>query len=454
MNDIAAAHHDLLLLMAALAAITSILLLIVFARWHAALSLLAASALLGALTSMHPAAIAAAMSAGAWGILLRVAVLVAVGSMIGSLMAESGAALSICELMLRIFGRRNIVWAMMLFGLFVGLSVFFEVGFVLLVPVAIVLAERTKLRPIYVGLPLLAGLSIAHALVPPHPAVLLAVVEYHAEIGRTMVWGLLLGLPAAALAGPLYSEFLYRGRREATEHVTMPGLNGAGAEAQPAVLPPVALAFTLLLLPVALIAASTFGSRLMADGAAKHVLMFTGNANIALLLTLTLSLLTLAKSSAAKWKEYGRVMRAALRPAAMIVLLLSAAGAFGRVLQASGAAAATVRVALHAHIPLLVLAWLIAVSVRMATGSATVAMASTAGILAPSAAAFAHPELLALATGAGSIFFSYVNDPGFWLVKEYFYLDVKETILSWSLCEVILSVSALSFVLVAAAWLR
>jgi GntP family gluconate:H+ symporter len=445
---VTAAHHDLFLLLAAFAAIFSILLLIIFAKWHAALSLLAASALLGLLTRMPPEAIGAAMGAGAWGIMLRVALLVVVGSMIGSLMAESGAALSICDLMLRIFGRRYIVWAMMLFGLLVGLSVFFEVGFVLLVPIAIVLAERTRLRPIYVGLPLLAGLSIAHALVPPHPAVLLAVVEYHAEIGRTMLWGLLLGLPAAALAGPLYAEFLYRGKRDATAHVEMPG-----AEAHPVVLPPVALAFTLLLLPVVLIAASTFGSKLLADGIAKSVLLFIGNANIALLLTLTLSLLTFAGSSAAKWAEYGGVMRAALRPAVMILLLLAAAGAFGRVLQASGASAATVRIALHAHIPLLVLAWLIAMMVRMATGSATVAMASTAGILAPSAIAYPHPELLALATGAGSIFFSYVNDPGFWLVKEYFYLDVKETILSWSLCEVILSVSALGLVLAAAAWL-
>jgi len=435
--------------MAALAAITSILLLILFARWHAALCLLAASALLGALTRMQPAAIAAAMGTGAWGILTRVALLVFIGSMIGSLMAESGAAISICEWMLRIFGRRHIVWAMMLFGLIVGLSVFFEVGFVLLVPVAIVLAERTHLRPIYVGLPLLAGLSIAHALVPPHPAVLLAVVEYHAEIGRTMLFGLLIGLPAAALAGPLWAEFLYRKRRDATEHVHM-----VGAEAHPALLPPVALSFSLLLLPVALIAAATFGGKLLAAGAAKSVLMFVGNANIALLLTLTLSLLTLAGSSAAKWTEFGGVMRAALRPAATIVLLLSAAGAFGGVLRASGASAATVRIALHAHIPLLVLAWLIAMMVRTATGSATVAMASTAGILAPSAMSFPHPELLALATGAGSIFFSYVNDPGFWLVKEYFYLDMKETIVSWSLCEAILSVSALGLVLVAAGCLR
>jgi len=342
---------------------------------------------------------------------------------------------------------------MMLFGLIVGLSVFFEVGFVLLVPVAIVLAERTRLRPIYVGLPLLAGLSIAHALVPPHPAVLLAVVEYHAEIGRTMLFGLLIGLPAAALAGPLWAEFLYRKRRDATEHVPMAGLNGVGAESHSAVLPPVALSFSLLLLPVALIAAATFGGKLLAAGAAKSMLMFVGNANIALLLTLTLSLLTLAGGSAAKWAEFGGVMRAALRPAATIVLLLSAAGAFGGVLRASGASAATVRIALHAHIPLLVLAWLIAMMVRTATGSATVAMASTAGILAPTAMSFPHPELLALATGAGSIFFSYVNDPGFWLVKEYFYLDMKETIVSWSLCEAILSVSALGLVLVAAACL-
>ncbi|HXB62960.1 MAG TPA: gluconate:H+ symporter [Acidobacteriaceae bacterium] len=450
---ITAAQHDVLLLAAAFAAILSILLLILFARWHAALSLLAASVLLGLLTRMPLVAIAAAMGAGAWGILKRVAVLVIAGSMIGSLMAESGAALSICELMLRIFGRRYIVWAMMLFGLIVGLSVFFEVGFVLLVPIAIVLAERTRLRPIYVGLPLLAGLSIAHALVPPHPAVLLAVVEYHAEIGRTMVWGLLLGLPSAALAGPLYAEFLYRGRRDATGHAHMAGLHETSAEAHPATLPPVGLSFGLLLLPVALIAASTFGGRFLVDGAAKRLLMFAGNANVALLLTLTLSLLTLARASAAKWTEFGRVMRASLRTALVILLLLAAAGAFGRVLQASGASAATVRIALHAHIPLLVLAWLIAMMVRMATGSATVAMASTAGILAASAATFPHPELLALATGAGSIFFSYVNDPGFWLVKEYFTLDMQETIVSWSLCEAILSVSALGFVLIAAAWL-
>jgi len=448
MTSILPPHHDIVLLCVALVSITALLALIVFARLHAMLSMLAATVLLGLLARMPLAQITISIATGAAAILGHVAIILGLGTMIGAVMAESGAALSICNLLLRVFGEKRILWAMLLLGVMIGLTAFFEVGFVLLVPIAIVMAQRTGLRPIYAGLPLLAGLSIAHALIPPHPAVLLAVAQYHADMGKTMLFGLMIGIPAAALAGPVYAWLLYRRKKFLHDAASERAIEDATQA-----LPNAGLSLALLLLPVVLIASATFGSRFLAESRALHVLRLAGNAEIALLITLLLDLLLLTASSWRTWIRYEAVLTKSLAPTANILMLLAAAGAFGRVLQDSGASAATVQLAAHAHIPLLLLAWLIAAAVRMATGSATVATASTTGILAASAAAFPHPELLAIATGAGSIFFSYVNDPGFWLVKEYFHLDMKETILSWSMCETILSVSALGLALVAAACL-
>ena len=442
--------HDLVLLIAALVSIALLLALILGARLHAMLSLLAAAVLLGLLSRMPLAQIPLSITAGAATILGHVAILLGLGSMIGGVMAESGAALSICNLLLGIFGEKRILWVMLLLGLLIGLPVFFEVGFVLLVPLAIVLARRTGLRPMYVGLPLLAGLSIAHGLVPPHPAVMLATVQYHADIGRTMLFGLLIGIPSAALAGPAYTWLVYRGRSASTF-----ALDEETAISEEHALPNAFLSFCLLLLPIVLISLGTFTVNLLADGgAAKSVFHFIGSPDIALFITLIACLLVLSgRPGQREWSRYEQIIKDSLLPTANILMLLAAAGAFGRVLQDSGASAATVRLALHAHIPLLLLAWLIAVMVRLATGSATVATATTAGILAASALTFPHPELLVIATGAGSLFFSYVNDPAFWLVKEYYQLDMKETMLSWSVCETILSVSALLLTLLVAACL-
>jgi len=446
MTLIQPAHHDIVLLVVALISIATLLGLIVLARLHAMLSMLAATVLLGLLARMPLAQIPVSIATGAAAILGHVAIILGLGTMIGAVMAESGAALSICNLLLRVFGEKRILWAMLLLGVMIGLTAFFEVGFVLLVPIAIVMAQRTGLRPIYAGLPLLAGLSIAHALIPPHPAVLLAVAQYHADMGKTMLFGLMIGIPAAALAGPVYAWLLYRRKKFLHDAASERAIEEATHA-----LPNAGLSLGLLLLPVVLIASATFGGRFFAESRALHLLRLAGNAEVALLITLLLDLLLLTARNWSTWNRYETVLTKSLAPTANILMLLAAAGAFGRVLQDSGASAATVQLAAHAHIPLLVLAWLIAAAVRMATGSATVATASTTGILAASAASFPHPELLAIATGAGSIFFSYVNDPGFWLVKEYFQLDMKETILSWSICETILSVSALGLALVAAA---
>jgi len=290
-----------------------------------------------------------------------VAILLGLGSMIGGVMAESGAALSICNLLLGIFGEKRILWVMLLLGLLIGLPVFFEVGFVLLVPLAIVLARRTGLRPMYVGLPLLAGLSIAHGLVPPHPAVMLATVQYHADIGRTMLFGLLIGIPSAALAGPVYTWLVYRGRSASTF-----ALDEETAISEEHVLPNAFLSFCLLLLPIILISLGTFTVNLLADGgAAKSIFHFIGSPDIALFITLIACLVVLSgRPGKPAWSRYEQIIKDSLLPTANILMLLAAAGAFGRVLQDSGASAATVRLALHAHIPLLLLAWLIAVMVR------------------------------------------------------------------------------------------
>ncbi len=445
-------HHSIFLLVSAFVSIIGLIVLIAVFKLNPFITLLLTSLALAAVTGMPLSTVIHSFEAGLGGTLGHIAIVVALGTMLGKMMAESGGADQIANTLIRLFGQRYIHWAMVVIGLIVGLPAFFEVGFVLLIPIAFTVAKRTRTSLILVGLPLVAGLSVVHGLVPPHPAAMLAATIYQADIGRTIFYALLIGLPTAAIAGPIFAKFI-------APYIELPPDNPMadqfvdhGAERS---LPGFGLTILTILLPVVLMLIGSWANSLSRPGSGlNEALHLIGNDDIALLVGVLFSFFTLGKMRGFTRDTILRFTNECLAPTATITLLVGAGGGFGRILQDSGVSQAIIVVALHSHIPLLFLAWLLAAFIRLATGSATVAMTTAAGIVAPIAlhSAGVHPELLAVATGAGSLIFSHVNDGGFWLVKEYFNMTVAQTLKTWSVCETIISVTALIFT-VALSWM-
>jgi GntP family gluconate:H+ symporter len=436
-------HHSIFLLSSAFVAVIGLIVLIAVFKLNPFITLFVTSLALAVVTRMPLSTVIHSFEAGLGGTLGHIAVIIALGTMLGKMMAESGGADQIAYTLIRLFGEKYIHWAMVVIGLIVGLPAFFEVGFVLLIPIAFTVARRTRTSFIIVGLPMAAGLSVVHGLVPPHPAALLAVTIYKADIGRTIFYALLVGLPAAILAGPLYAKLI-------APYIHLPAENPMEAQfvdhGSERSLPGFGLTLLTILLPVVLMLVGSWADSIATPKTGLNEgLHLIGNDDMALLIGVLFSFFTLGKMRGFTRDTILRFTNECLAPTATITLLVGAGGGFGRILQDSGVSQAIIVVALHSHIPLLFLAWLLAAFIRLATGSATVAMTTAAGIVAPIAlhSAGVHPELLAIATGAGSLIFSHVNDGGFWLVKEYFNMTVAQTLKTWSVCETIISVTAL-----------
>ena len=303
------------------------------------------------------------------------------------------------------------------------------------------IARRTGTKILLVAMPAVAGLSIVHGLVPPHPAAMLAVSILHADVGRTILFGLIVGIPAAILAGPVYARFLAP-RMKLAEDAVATHTEPAKSERQPSF----ALTLATILLPILLMVVGSLADAFTQTGSVlNQTLHFIGNDDVALLIGVIGSFYTLGIRCGFTHATILRFSQECLAPTATILLLVGAGGGFGKILAASGVSEAVTSVALQAHLPLLVLAWLLAAMMRLATGSATVALSTAAGIIAPLAlhTAGVQPELLVLSCGSGALIFSHVNDAGFWLVKEMLGLSVAETLKSWSVVETILSVAGL-----------
>jgi gluconate:H+ symporter, GntP family len=439
--------HGLFLLIAAASAVIGLVLLIAVGKLNPFLSLLVVSLALAAATGMPLGNIVSSFETGTGNTLGHIAIIVGLGTMLGKMMAESRASERIAETLIQLFGEKRVPWSMMCAGLVVGLPVFFEVGFVLLVPIAFTVARRTRTSLILVGLPMVAGLSVVHGLVPPHPAAMLAVEIFHADVGRTILYALLIGIPSAIVAGPIYARFI-------APRIVLDSHNPMAdefAEQEPdRRLPGFAISMATILLPVLLMLLGSWAGVLTTPGSrANKALLFLGSADIALVVAVLISFVTLGLMRGFSRETILRFSNECLAPTATITLLIGAGGGFGRILQDSGVSQAIVSVALHAHVSLLLLGWLVAALIRLATGSATVALTTAASIVAPilTHTPGVRPELLAIATGAGSVVFSHVNDGGFWLVKEYFNMSVIDTMKTWSISETIISILALLFTL-------
>jgi len=443
-----------LLLLYALLSILALVVGIARFKLNPLLALIVVSLALGLAVRMPMAGIVKSFETGMGNTLGHVALVVALGTMLGKLMAESGGAERIARTLIDAFGERRVHWAMAVVAFLVGLPVFFEVGFVLLIPIAFTVARRTGTSMILVGLPMVAGLSVVHGLVPPHPAALMAVNAYQANMGRTILYALVVGLPCIAIAGPLFAKLVDRHVRLKVRNPLMEEFvaRAEGSEARP--LPGFAVTLFTILLPVLLMLLGD-GSHLFArpGSGLAETLKFIGNPVMALLLATLVSFYTFGSARGFNREDILRFTNQCLGPVCGVILVIGAGGGFGQILRDSGVSAAIVQLATSAHLSLLLLAWSLAALLRIATGSATVAMTTSASIVAPIAATLGgtRPELLVLATGAGSLILSHVNDGGFWLVKEYFHMTVPQTLQTWSVCETIISVVALLLTLALAA---
>jgi GntP family gluconate:H+ symporter len=442
-----AAVHGPQLLLYALVAVVALVVLIARFKLNPFISLLVISVLLGLAVHMPMGEIVKSFEAGVGGTLGHIALVVALGTMLGKMMAESGGAERIARTLIGFFGEKNVHWAMVTIAFIVGMPVFFEVGFVLLIPIAFNVARRTGTSMILVGIPMVAGLSVVHGLIPPHPAALLAVTAYKADIGRTVLYALIVGLPTAVVGGPLFARLIAR-------HVQLPASNPmadqlteeAGSVAASHQLPGFGITVLTIFLPVILMLIGSWADLFTTPKTVTNdLLKLLGNSVIALLIAALVSFYTFGKARGFTRESILKFTNECLAPTANITLVVGAGGGFGRVLRDSGISDAIVQVATGAHVSVLVLGWLVAALVRVATGSATVAMATAAGIVAPIAASApgVRPELLVLTTGAGSLVLSHVNDGGFWLVKEYFNMSVPQTFKVWTVCETLISVLAL-----------
>jgi gluconate:H+ symporter, GntP family len=477
----AANPHNLLLPACVAGTVLLLLLLIVRVRLHPALALTIGALSLGLASGMPLQQVPVSFTAGVGNLMGRIVIILGFGAVLGALLARSGGAAALGSYMVDLFGPRGVPWALLVLGIVVGMPVFFEVGLVLMIPIVTAAARRSAQPPILVAAPLLAGLSIMHSTVPPHPAAMLAAAQYHADLGRTILYGLVIGIPAAAVAGPLLGWVLIRrwARRTANAGTPTAGLGrtvfsaatespegvaagvpaGGKTEPVPAPAGPARAAFVILF-PIALIFVGSWADALAPQGSlVNQILRFAGSPDVALL-TGVLVALGILGPRIQTGRHHGRellrkVTTESFAPIANSIVILSAAGGLSGVLRDSGAAQATVGLALGLHMPPLVLAWLLAAIVRVSMGSATVATAVAAGVLAPMATQTGiRPELLVVATGAGSLILSHVNDSGFWLVQTLFNLETKETLATWSLLETVLSVAGLVCTLFLAAVLR
>ncbi|MCQ8279186.1 GntP family permease [Acetobacteraceae bacterium KSS8] len=446
--------HDTTLVCCCAAALFCIVVLIAWVRLTPFLAILVAALGFGLAAGMPMQAVLRAFEAGAGSLLGEIGLILALGAMLGGVLMESGAAQRLVEALLRPVATRPrlLPAALVTAAMLVGLPLFFEVGLVILLPVLFELVRRTKLPVVSIAVPVLAGLTALHALLPPHPGPLIAVSTLHADLGTTMALGFLVAVPAAVLAGPVYAVLLRRLPSMRTLALpAAPFVEGHAPvpPASPARHPGLGASLLVMLMPAALMLGRSAAETLLPPGGAfGQALVAIGSPVMALLLALVTAIVLLGWGLGRDRATMGRTLSGALPPLAVLLLTIGAGGGLKGVLLEAGIGHTVARVADASGMPWFLLAWLVAVALRQATGSATVATSATAGLLAPLLASghatTVQGALVALAIGSGSVFFCHVNDAGFWMVNQFFRLSLKQTVLMWSMLQTIVSVWGLA----------
>ncbi|UNK58377.1 GntP family permease [Pseudoxanthomonas daejeonensis] len=404
------------------------------------LSLLIVAIPMGLLLGMTPQDLLKTIDAGVGSTLGGLALVIVLGAILGKVLEESGAAEKIAITLIGRFGEQNIQWALLLTGFLVGIPLYFNAGFIILVPLIFSLARRTGLPILYLALPTVASLSTTHCFLPPHPGPVVLVNAFGADMGLTLVYGIAMAIPAVVIAGP------WLGRRLQSINPPLPDLFTASSA--PRELPGARSSFLIALSPVLLISASVLAHALLPGGVLRTALLFLGSPTVALLLATLLAFWWLGYRRGVGLEVQTRWLNAAIAGIAVILLIITAGGVFKQVLVDSGVGARIAALSATWHMPPLVFAWLATAILRVMIGSATVAVITAAGIVAPLIASTgASAELMVLAVGAGSVFGSHVNDSAFWMFKEFFGLSMKQTFQSWTVMESLISVIGLAGVL-------
>jgi Gnt-I system high-affinity gluconate transporter len=424
--------------------ILCLVLLIGYFKINAFIAFIVVSIGIGLAEGMPAAAVSQAVQKGIGDVLGFLVIILGFGAMLGKLVADSGAAQRISTSLINAFGTKYINWALVLTGFIVGIPLFYQVGFVILVPLVFTIAAIHKIPLVYVGLPMLSALSVTHGYLPPHPAPSAIVQTYGADLGLTLVYGLIIAVPAIILGGPVFASTLkkYNPKPLPTFYNTK--------ELSDEEMPSLAVSIFTALLPVILLAATTILLLFVPeDTALSNFLGFIGDPVIAMLITIIVAIFTLGIFRGKNFKEVGETLEDGIKGVAMILLIIAGAGALKEILVVSEVSEYIAGLLRGLETSPLILAWGIAAIIRVCVGSATVAGLTSAGIVLPLIQQTgAEPNLMVLATGAGSLMFSHVNDGGFWMFKEFFNLSITDTIKTWSVMETIVSFVGLLGVLI------
>lgn len=422
-----------------------ILLLIVLISWgklNAFLAFLIVSLAGGVMLGIPLNKVTYSVQKGIGDTLGSLVIIICLGAMLGKLVAESGAAQKITSVLMKAFGPKYIQWALMITGFIVGIPLFYNVGFVLMVPLIFSVVYQYKLPAVYIGLPMLAALSVTHGFLPPHPSPAALVAQFNANMGLTLLYGIIIAIPAIILAGPVFAKTL-KNINSAPLQIFQPKNLGPGA------LPGAANSFFTSLLPVLLLIISTIILLQAEPGSIEHgIFSFLGDPVIVMLIAVAVATFTIGTGLGKSMKTIMDIYGESVKDIALILLIVAGAGALKQVFIDSGISAQIAVKLESLDIHPLILGWLISATIRVCVGSATVAGLTTAGIIAPVLnQSNVDPNLMVLSIGAGSLMFSHVNDSGFWMFKEYFNLSIKDTIRSWSMMESIVAIVGLGGVM-------
>ncbi|MBL7815134.1 MAG: gluconate permease [Saprospiraceae bacterium] len=423
--------------------IAFLLLLIAVVRLNAFVALIITALTVGILRGMPFAKLIESIQKGIGSTMGSLVMIIGFGVMLGSLLADSGAAQQISSSLIRIFGAKRAKWALVITSFTVGLAMFYNAGFVILIPLVFSVAAATELPLVYLGIAMASGLSVTHGYLPPHPGPTAIAVLFKADMGKTLVYGIPIAIVAILISGVLFPEFLKK-------IVANPPQGLVDVKNLPEnELPSFPLSMTIALSPVLLMAAATIGEfALPKESFTLQILKFVGDASISMLISFGLAVVFLGILRGRKMVDITEKTAASITATTMILMIVAAGGAFKQVLQDSGIGNDIAAIFKDLPLSPLVLAWLIATIIRITIGSATVAGLTAAGIIQPlmndpSVAATISPELMVLSVGAGSLMCSHVNDTGFWMFKEYFGLSLKDTFKTWTIMETIVGIVGL-----------
>ena len=425
-------------------ALLSILLLVFLVSYfkvHSFLSFLIVSIATGFALGLAPEKVFHSIQEGIGSTLSSIVVIIALGAMLGKLVAESGAAERISEVMVTIFGSSRIRWAFMVTGFLVSLPLFFSVAFMLLVPLVLSAARRTNSSAIFIGLPLLASLSVTQGFLPPHPAPLFLVQQLHADIGLTLFYGIIIAIPSILISGLLFGSTLRKFAATVNNHFVP-------AQPNPSQMPGKTASFIAILLPIILIACGTIITPMLSDNNPwLPVFTFIKEPVASLLISVIVAAYLLCIREGKPVKEITLSLTNSVKDIAGLILIFGGAGALKQIMIDGGLSSSLGDMLSHSHLSPLVWGWTMAAAIRISVGSSTVAGITTAALILPLMNGV-NPNLMVLSIGAGSMTFSHVNDTGFWLFREYFQVSMRDTFRTWTIMETLVSLTGLCGVLV------